>query len=146
MAGYAKVEYQETYAEESPMDFSTLLAVRDLMSKEIVTASESVSVVALATMMAEQNISSVVVITDGAGEIIGIVTEADIVRKGVATGLNLAATTAKTIMNGDMPKIDGGLSIFEARDAMKKAAVKHMIVEEGGKTVGIISSTALLGS
>lgn len=128
------------------MDFSTLLAVRDLMSKEIVTAPSSTSVLELSKLMTERNISSVVIVTDEAGGIAGIVTEGDIVRKGVATGADLSAATAASLMNTDTPKVDGALSIFEARDAMKKAAVKHMIVEEGGKPVGIISSTALLGS
>lgn len=127
------------------MDFNTLLAVRDLMNKEIVTAPSSTTVVDLARLMTAKNISSVVVVTDDDGQIAGIVTEGDIVRKGVAQGADLTAA-ASSIMNSDVPKIDGSSSIFDARDAMKSAGVKHMIVEDDGKPVGIVSSTALLGS
>ncbi|MBF0170358.1 MAG: CBS domain-containing protein [Nitrospinae bacterium] len=128
------------------MDFSTLLAVRDLMSKEMVTTDDTATVIEMAKTMAERNVSSVVIVNHGDGRVVGIVTEADVVRKGVATGLDLGATAASAIMNTQVQKVDGGASIFDARDTMKKAGVRHMIVEEEGKPVGIISSTALLGS
>ena len=126
-------------------DFSTLLAVKDLMKPEIVTASQEVSVRNAAKIMTDKGVSSIV-ITDGDGRIAGILTETDIVRKVVAAGLSANDTKAGTAMNPDVHMVNGGASIFEARHKMVELGVKHFVVETDGKPVGIISSTALLGA
>jgi CBS domain-containing protein len=126
-------------------DFSTLLAVKDLMKPEIVTANQDVSVRDAAKIMSDKAVSSIV-ITDGDGRIAGILTETEIVRKVVALGLSGNDTKAGTAMNPDVHMVNGGASIFEARHQMVSLGVKHFVVETDGKPVGIISSTALLGS
>lgn len=125
-------------------DFNTLLAVRDLMSRDIITSPVSSTVADAARMIAEKNISSVVVV-DGDGAIAGILTESDIVRKVVAGDKDASSTQAGEVMSADVQKIAGESSIFEARRVMTDSGVKHLIVEENGKPVGLISSTALLG-
>ncbi|VAX22100.1 hypothetical protein MNBD_NITROSPINAE02-699 [hydrothermal vent metagenome] len=125
-------------------DFQTLLAVKDLMSKHIETAPSTISVTAVAKLMAEKNISSVI-LTDGEGMFVGIVTEGDIVINGLAKDLDPVTTKASEIMNDDVEKIPGDTSIFEARKIMTDHKVKHLLVQEGGKPVGLISSSALLG-
>jgi signal-transduction protein with cAMP-binding, CBS, and nucleotidyltransferase domain len=128
------------------MDFNTLLAIRDLMSKEIVTAPRTATVTGLAQAMAAKEITSIIIVTETDGAIAGIVTESDMVRKVLAEGRDGASLTAADVMNPDVHKVDGGSSIFEARNTMQQLKVKHLIVEEDGKPVGIVSSTALLGS
>ncbi|MBI4666148.1 MAG: CBS domain-containing protein [Nitrospinae bacterium] len=126
-------------------DFSTLLAVKDLMKPEIVTASHNTSVEEAAKTLTEKAISSIV-ITDDNGHIAGILTETEIVRNVVAKSLNPAATKVSQAMNPDVQRINGDTSIFDARHKMVELNVKHLVVEIGGKPVGLISSTALLGS
>lgn len=126
-------------------DFNTLLAVRDLMAKNIVTESSGATIQQVAAVMADKQISSVILTSDS-GKIAGIITETDIVRQVVAKGQNSAEIQAEAVMSGEVHKIDGGASIFDARGKMSELGVKHMIVVEGDKPVGIISATALLGS
>jgi len=126
-------------------DFSTLLAVKDLMKPEIVTASSSSTVQDAAKVMAEKQISSIV-ITDADGKIAGIITETEIVRNVVAAGKNGGSVNTGDVMNRDIHMINGADSIFDARHKMSSLGVKHMVVESDGKPIGIISSTALLGS
>ena len=125
-------------------DFNTLLAVKDLMSTDIVTASDSVSITEVAKVLTDNDIGSVV-ITGAEGQIAGIITESDIVSKVVAQTKDPAKTKTGEIMSSDLAKIAGDCSIFEARKVMTDGSVKHLIVEEEGRPVGIIASTALLG-
>lgn len=125
-------------------DFNTLLAVRDLMSRDIITSPASSPVADAARLIAEKNISSVVVV-DGDGAIAGILTESDIVKKVVAAGKDASATQTGDVMSADVRKIAGESSIFEARRVMTDSGAKHLIVEEGGKPAGLISATALMG-
>jgi CBS domain-containing protein len=126
-------------------DFNTLLAVKDLMKPEIVTASHKVSVRDAARIMLDKSVSSIV-ITDDDGRIAGILTETEIVRKVVAHGLSPSDTKSGTAMNPDVHMVNGDESIFEARHKMAALGVKHFVVELGGKPVGLISATSLLGS
>lgn len=126
-------------------DFNTLLAVKDLMKPEIVTASHKVSVREAAGIMLDKSVSSIV-ITDDDGRIAGILTETEIVRKVVARGLSGSDTNAGAVMNPDVHMVSGDASIFEARHKMAALGVKHFVVESGGKPVGLISATALLGA
>ncbi len=130
-------------------DFNTLLAVKDLISQNIVTAESSITVSESAKIMAQKDISSVI-LTNTGGELAGIITETDIVRKVVAEKIDPEKATAESAMNSEVHKINGDASIFEARQKMsdlhKEFNVKHMVVEENGKPLGLVSATALLGS
>ena len=123
---------------------NTLLAVKDLMNPDIVTAPENSNVQEAARLISGHKVSSVVV-TGGDGKIIGIVTEKDIVVKVVAEDKAPTEILVKDIMGPDVHGISGESSIFDARAHMAKLGVKHLIVEKEGKPIGLISATTLLG-
>jgi len=125
-------------------DFNTLLAVKDLMTQDIVTAQTSISAREAAKLLADKAISSVVMVDD-TGAIAGILTERDIVTKVVAEGRDASGTKAGEVMTEEARQISADNSIFEARKLMTDLGVKHLIVEEGGKPIGLVSATALLG-
>ena len=56
------------------------LRARDLMTREVVTVPPATPVTALARLLAERGISAVPV-TDAEGRLLGIVTEADLLRR-----------------------------------------------------------------
>lgn len=126
-------------------DFSTLLAIKDLMTADIVTIPTEASATDVAKLMTDMGISSVVV-TNGEGLIAGIVTETDVVRKVVAVSQNPDTTKIHELMSPQVYMISGKMSIFEARHKMAELKVKHLVVEEDGKPIGLVSATALLGS
>ncbi|HEB71398.1 MAG TPA: CBS domain-containing protein [Nitrospirae bacterium] len=125
-------------------DFNTLLAVKDLMAKDILTAPDSASIVEIAKALTGNSTGSVVIVSPD-GDVVGIITESDIVSKVVAQAKDPAQTKAGGIMSSNLIKIAGDCSIFEARKAMTDGDVKHLIVEEDGKQIGVISSTSLGG-
>jgi len=123
---------------------NTLLAVKDLMNRDIVKTVKTSKVVEAARMIEAHKVSSVVIV-DEDGKMVGIVTDNDIVTKVVSTAKDPAAVSVEQIMTPEIQMIPGASSIFEARAKMAKAGVKHLIVEIEGRPAGLISSTSLLG-
>ncbi|MBA3611325.1 MAG: CBS domain-containing protein, partial [Nitrospirales bacterium] len=78
------------------------------------------------------------------GHIVGIITEADIVRKVVSTRRSPDQTTVETIMTAPVISIDQDAPIFEAADLMDRSGTRHLAVTHRDGIVGIVSVRDLL--
>ncbi|MBI3600336.1 MAG: CBS domain-containing protein [Nitrospinae bacterium] len=125
--------------------FKTLLAVKKLMSKDIFTTNIKSTVTEAAKQMSKHKTDCILVM-DGKNEVVGIVTESDIVRKVVAKEINPSAATVKDLMSEPLLDIASDESIFEAKKIMEKHNVRHLIVKENGKLVGIVAARDLVKS
>jgi len=123
----------------------TLLAVGDISNKKIVSILDNESIKAGAAKMEVENTSSLLVL-NGDNHIVGIVTEQDIVRRGVATGMNTETTYISKVMSGNPVKINHDRSIFEARNLMTTKSLNHLVVVNGELPVGILTAANILGS
>ena len=90
-----------------------------------------------ARIMRDRGIGSLFV-TNGK-EIIGILTDTDMVRRVVATGVDMRKTTAEQIMSAPIVMIEGDKTVLDANDLMAKTHIRHLGVTQGGKLVGMIS-------
>jgi predicted transcriptional regulator len=108
-----------------------------LMQRTIETIRSDEPVAEAATRMLEKQIGSLVVREDN--EIVGIVTEADIVRKLLAHQLDPGATRVGSIMNSPLVDIDINRTVRDASELMTKHRIRHLAVTDHGKTVGILS-------
>lgn len=90
-----------------------------------------------AEMMRECGIGSVFV-TIGE-EIIGILTDTDLVRRVVAAGSNPESTAIEKVMSAPLLTIDGEKTLLDANDLMAQEHVRHLGVTLGAKLVGMIS-------
>ncbi len=90
-----------------------------------------------AEMMRERGIGSVFV-TIGE-EIIGILTDTDLVRRVVAAGSNPESTSIEKVMSAPLLTIDGEKTLLDANDLMAQEHVRHLGVTLEGKLVGMIS-------
>lgn len=79
-------------------------------------------------------------------ELVGIVTETDIIRRAVAAGANLNKVTAEKIMSKPIATIETYRLTKDANDMMGDLGIRHLGVTENGKIVGIISVRDLLVS
>jgi CBS domain-containing protein len=75
----------------------------------------------------------------------GVVSERDVV-KAVAAGRDLATTTAADVASTSIVWCDASASVAEAAAEMMEQYVRHVLVEEGGHLVGIVSARDLLGA
>jgi len=73
------------------------------------------------------------------GEIIGILTDTDIVRRCVAAGLDPNKATVEHIMSAPILMIDENKTLLDAYDLMAQSHVRHLGVSRNGKLVGMLS-------
>jgi len=72
-------------------------------------------------------------------EIIGIITDTDMVRRVVAVGLDASKTPAEQIMSAPILTIEEDKTLLDANDLMAKSHLRHLGVSRNGKLVGMIS-------
>jgi signal-transduction protein with cAMP-binding, CBS, and nucleotidyltransferase domain len=75
---------------------------------------------------------------------VGIITDTDIVRKGVAESKDLTTMTVESIMTAPFITIDANRSPREAHQMMADAGVRHLVVREGERITGLVSVRDLL--
>ena len=105
--------------------------------EKIRRADRDTTIRAAAEHLRDHNIGSLF-ITKGS-EIIGILTDTDIVRRCVAGGLDPAKATVEQIMSAPVLMIDENKTLLDANDLMAQSHVRHLGVSRSGKLVGMLS-------
>ena len=111
-------------------------AVRNIMTKDIVSVESTTRVNDTIKLMVEKDIGSVVVTREG--QIAGILTERDVLRK-CCPQTECTTVKAGDIMSSPPVTIDGGAAVGEAADLMADKKIRRLLVTEGGKIHGIIT-------
>ncbi len=93
---------------------------------------------AAARTMAGNDIS-LVVVTDDAGVLAGIVTERDLTRRVVAEGRRGAEVTLGEIMTADPTAAAPGDSPTAALAVMRELRVRHLPIVEEGRVLAVVS-------
>lgn len=78
------------------------------------------------------------------GDYLGIVSEADLVRKGMASGAAAEQVRARSVMSTPLMTIDIAQTAHEASDVMAERGIRHLVITEEGRAVGMISVRDLL--
>jgi len=105
--------------------------------EKFITVERDTDVQTAARIMRDRGIGSLFV-TNGK-EIVGILTDTDMVRRVVATGADTHKTTAEQIMSAPILTIDEGKTLLDANDLMAQTHLRHLGVTKDGKLVGMIS-------
>jgi len=116
----------------------------ELMTRPVISAKEN----ACARDIALQLISGLysgMPVTNDAGEIVGIVTELDILG-AVKDGKELSGTTAKEIMTPDVAKAPTEATAEEMIRIMQEFNIIRLPIVKEGKLVGIVSRCDILKS
>jgi CBS domain-containing protein len=140
------------------------LRARDLMTPDVVTVPPETPVIAIARLLAERGISAVPV-TDAAGHLLGIVTEADLIRRlageedkpegwfsalfaDPASQAERYARThgavARDIMTANVLAVAPDTAAAHIAHVMEEKGVRRVVVTEEGKLKGIVSRADLL--
>ncbi len=113
--------------------------VSEIMSSPVRTVPKETTVAEAATVLADESIGSLVI---GDDIIQGIITETDIVR-AVGAELDLANTAVSEIMSDPVVTIRPHEPVHTAGERMGHNNVKKLPVTEGGKPVGVVTTTDL---
>lgn len=112
------------------------MSLRELVHSDIKKTEPMTTLVEAARMMRRDKIGSVFV--EEGGLYVGIVTESDLVRKGLTKEVPLE-TPARSLMHAPLIDIDIEKSPIEANHLMHLNGIRHLAVSEKGKIVGMIS-------
>jgi CBS domain-containing protein len=131
-------------------------SVRQVMTTQLVTAREKTSFKELVRLLKSNCIGAVPVI-DGAGRLVGIVSETDLLVKEQNAGGELPnpswlyesdrvdGMVACDLMTWPVLTVRGSASIAKAAHTMQEFGVRHLVVVgPGGRPVGIVSRSDLL--
>ena len=93
----------------------------------------------------DKNDLGCIIVTDKAGNSIGIITERDLVSRVLARNLKPDAVKAKEIMTTPLVTIEPDATITEAARRMNRLDIRRLGVFYKGNLVGIVSSKDILG-
>jgi CBS domain-containing protein len=121
---------------------TTQKQVADYMSDAIRSIHMEASLKEAGRLLQKWKVGSLLV--DDGLRYIGIITDTDLSRKGVARGLDPAGTPAKTCMTKPIVSIEDNEPITAAVALMKAKGIRHLAVTEDGTIVGILSISDVL--
>jgi len=111
---------------------------------KLYSVSSDFTVVDAAKAMVKSKIDSILV--HEKDDIIGIVTEKDILRDVVAKGKNPEKTTLKEITHGNLITIHRDATVREAIDLMMKNDIRRLVVKNDTRPIGLISQKMICGN
>jgi CBS domain-containing protein len=108
----------------------------------MVIRDTNATVLEVAKAMTDWNISSVAITDDKGENVVGILTERDIVRNTAKNVLS-GRVTAGSLMSTPVVSVKSDMPIEDAARLMLNKKVRHLIVEDAKRVVGIITTTDL---
>lgn len=116
--------------------------LESILSPMTVAAQTDDTLVAVAARMRRNDVGSIVVVRD-TEEIVGILTERDLVR-AVADGTDLTDTVVADYMTVEMTTATPNTDVIEAARTMVRLGIRHLPVVVDGHPVGVVSLRDIL--
>ncbi|NQT08679.1 CBS domain-containing protein [Candidatus Bathyarchaeota archaeon] len=119
------------------------LCVEDIMSRDVVTVEINQTIKNAARSMAKFGVSGLVVLHDG--NLVGILTERDILMRVVTSGINPESVRVRDVMSEPVIVVSPAMPLDKAVNIMFHEKIKKLPVvdrnEEHSKLIGILSLT-----
>lgn len=106
--------------------------------REVISVKAETSLEAAARILDEKRIGAVVAL-GGGGEIIGVLSERDIIRQMARRGGNALQMPVGEAMTRDVITIESSTKIEDAMQLMTDRRVRHLPVFRNGGLVGVVS-------
>jgi CBS domain-containing protein len=140
------------------------MIVSDVMTRRVISVPPDATVKEAAKLMLERSISGLMVV-NAKGELVGVVTEADLLRRDelgtqrhrpwwlrlILSPGRQAADFTRThgrrvhdVMTADVVTVNAGATLADAVETMERHRIKRLPVTEDGRISGIISRADLL--
>ncbi len=132
----------ENLEEKEMSEPSHSMFVRDIMSVNVVTMPPDATIFDVATSMAKMDIGSIIIAEKDRP--LGIITEADIVRRVIADEKDSKTTVARNIMSSPIIHVEPGTALTEAMRVMARSNIRRVAVLKNDSLAGIITSRDLL--
>lgn len=118
------------------------IRVGTLTASSLVRVAADASLREIAEVIDENDVGAVIV---GVDSVDGIVSERDVVR-ALAAHPDPATVEALGIATTEVVRVDVGAAIEDVARTMMEQYVRHLLVEDEGAVVGVVSARDLLGA
>ncbi|ACS89226.1 inosine-5'-monophosphate dehydrogenase related [Thermococcus sibiricus MM 739] len=122
-----------------PMDENAPIKV--YMTKKLIAVKPDDTIQEACRVMVEFDIGSLVVVDNG--NVVGFFTKSDIIRRVIVPGLAYNTPVAE-IMSKELITVNANVPLKKVLEIMAAKRIKHMLIEEEGKVVGIFTLSDLL--
>jgi CBS domain-containing protein len=116
----------------------TVAAILKHKGHEVVSVAPTMDVMALARTLSARRIGAAVV-RDAAGQLLGIVTERDVLNAVAAKGAAALAQSVAQLMTRALTTVAPTTTVAETMALMTSGRIRHLPVVEHGELVGIVS-------
>jgi CBS domain-containing protein len=116
--------------------------VADYMSRDVRSVHRDASLKEAGRMLSKWKVGSLLV--DDDRRYVGIITDTDLSRKGVARGMDPNTTPVKHCMSKPVITIEDSQPLAAAVNLMKAKGIRHVGVTEDGTIIGILSVSDIL--
>lgn len=113
-----------------------------MMRREIRTIAPDATLSEAAQMMRSFKVGALLVM--GEGTYLGVISETDLVRKGLAVGVDPHRERVRSLMSSPLISIEIDRSAHEASDLMSEKGIRHLAIAQDGQIVGVLSVRDLL--
>jgi|SRR6185436_14409585 CBS domain-containing protein len=111
--------------------------ISEVMTRDAVTLSSTETLAQAAKQMRDADVGDVIVV-DG-DRVVGLVTDRDIVVRGIAEDLDPFTTALTSVCTHDLVTVGPDDSIDSAVQRMREHAVRRLPVVADGKPVGVVT-------
>ena len=115
----------------------TILRIKEIMTTNVKTISESCTLQEAAEHMKSLNVGSIPV-CNKSNKLVGMVTDRDMVVRGLTSGSD-SNTPVSQVMSTNPVSIEPDTGVHEAARVMAKNQIRRLPVVENNKVVGIVS-------
>jgi len=114
-----------------------MVTVRDVMTEAPKSVLESDNLVHVARVMRDEDVGCVPVV-DGAGKLLGMLTDRDLVVEAMAANDDPTVRQAGEMMRGGIHTVDADAPVTNAVETMGRNRIRRLPVVSGGKLVGVV--------
>jgi CBS domain-containing protein len=112
--------------------------VREIMSSHPVSLPSDASLIEAAKTMRDNDIGDVLIMEPD-GRLMGIVTDRDMVVRGIANEKEARNTTIADVCSPDLVAVDADDDAERAVQVMRQRAIRRVPVMDDGQVVGVVS-------
>lgn len=113
------------------------MKIKDIMTNDVVSVKLETPVTEITKIIKDNNVGSVPV-CDGQ-RVVGIVTDRDIVLRGIAMDKDINTLKAKDVMTAKVTTVDSSSDVNSASNIMAEKQIRRLPVVDGNNLVGIVS-------
>lgn len=113
------------------------MKIAEIMTKDVQSVSPGTDLITVARQMRDLDVG-VIPVTEG-GQLVGLITDRDIVVRGLASGGSVQQATVGEYMTSNPTTVTAQDDVQRAAQIMAREQIRRLPVVDNGKLVGIVS-------